>query len=340
MKKSVGLGLMIGMIFFGIAVAQTAQNREKHEDAILPMFIINMSKVMKESTEGKKAASQIQTTPGASQQKLAESIDQKIQAEGLALKMRNDLKRIAKDIGAKNHLGTIFDLDKSGIVYSDASMDLTETVILIYNGNESHSPLSANAQKMAFINSQRVLEESIEGKKAIAQIQKAPSASQRETANRLFLKIQDELMPIVNDIGSKNKIGAIFDIASSGIVYCHPSLDITDIIIKRYNGTSSSMSLNIDPYKIAVVSSERVLAESMEGKKVTSQIQVTPDADKAATSNRLYEKMQGDLFPLVKDIGVKNGYGVIFDLGKAGIAYFDPSIDITDGLIARYDQRK
>jgi Skp family chaperone for outer membrane proteins/TolB-like protein len=304
---------------------------KKPEDDFEPIYIINSAKVLKESAEGKKALPQIQMAPSASQQEMRDRLNKKIKEE---------LISIVNDIGIKNKLGAIFDLAISGIIYYDSSLDLTDVVINRYNGNESNSPMNTVSLKIAVVNAQRVLEESIEGKKAISQIQTAPSSSQQEMWGRLFKKMQEELISIVNDIGIKNKLSAIFDLGKSGLVYYDSSIDITDIVINRYNGISSSSSVNIDPFKIAVVKAQRVLEESIEGKKATSQINMTPRAAQPETQNRFYKKIQDEVISIVKDIGTKNGYGAIFDLGASGITYNDSSIDITDNLISRYDKTK
>jgi len=56
-----------------------------------------------------------------------------------------------------------------------------------------------------------------------------------ETAARLFQKIQNEVMPIIEQVGKEKGLAAIFDRQNSGVVYFSPSTDITQEVIQRYD---------------------------------------------------------------------------------------------------------
>jgi len=56
-----------------------------------------------------------------------------------------------------------------------------------------------------------------------------------ETAARLFQKIQNEVMPIIEQIGKEKGIDIIFDLQRSGAVYYSPTVDITKEVIQRYD---------------------------------------------------------------------------------------------------------
>jgi Skp family chaperone for outer membrane proteins len=56
-----------------------------------------------------------------------------------------------------------------------------------------------------------------------------------ETAARLFQKIQNEVMPIIEQIGKEKGIDIIFDLQRSGAVYYSPMVDITKEVIQRYD---------------------------------------------------------------------------------------------------------
>ncbi|HHF51446.1 MAG TPA: OmpH family outer membrane protein [Candidatus Aminicenantes bacterium] len=56
-----------------------------------------------------------------------------------------------------------------------------------------------------------------------------------ETAARLFQKIQNEVMPIIEQVGKEKGLEAIFDRQNSGVVYFSPSVDITQDVIQRYD---------------------------------------------------------------------------------------------------------
>ena len=57
----------------------------------------------------------------------------------------------------------------------------------------------------------------------------------QELTQRLFKRVQDELIPIVETLGKERGLEIIFDLAKSGAVYWNPAIDITVEVIKRYD---------------------------------------------------------------------------------------------------------
>jgi len=57
-------------------------------------------------------------------------------------------------------------------------------------------------------------------------------------------------------------------------------------------------------------------------------------------AERLFQRIQNELLPIIEQMGKENGMDVIFDLGKSGAIYFSPSIEITQEVIQRYDASK
>jgi Skp family chaperone for outer membrane proteins len=148
--------------------------------------------------------------------------------------------------------------------------------------------------KMGMINSQEVLEKSVEGKKAIAQLQAADkkysdqvtqlddqikqlqnrlstqrltltqeaaagiqadiqrkqtdrqrtaedaSRSMQDLQSTLLLRIQNEVMPIIEQVRKDKGLDLIFDLNRSGTVYFNPALDMTDEVVKRYDASKAT----------------------------------------------------------------------------------------------------
>jgi outer membrane protein len=65
-------------------------------------------------------------------------------------------------------------------------------------------------------------------------------ASMQELSQRLFLKLQSELMPIVQALGKEKGYDVIFDVQKSGAIYWNPAADATDEIIKRYDAAKAA----------------------------------------------------------------------------------------------------
>ncbi len=55
---------------------------------------------------------------------------------------------------------------------------------------------------------------------------------------------------------------------------------------------------------------------------------------------RLFNKVKGELLPIIEQLGKEKGFDIIFDLANSGALYFSPEIDITDEVIKRYDASK
>jgi Skp family chaperone for outer membrane proteins len=65
-------------------------------------------------------------------------------------------------------------------------------------------------------------------------------SSMVELQNRLFKKLQDELIPIVEQLGKERGLDVIFDLGKSGAVYWSPAIDLTAELIKRYDALKAS----------------------------------------------------------------------------------------------------
>jgi outer membrane protein len=77
-------------------------------------------------------------------------------------------------------------------------------------------------------------------------------------------------------------------------------------------------------------------------KKRTDQKRLSEDAvrELQELQYRLFNKVQGELIPIIEGLGKEKGMDVIFDLAKSGAVYVNPVIDVTDEIIRRYDASK
>ncbi len=55
---------------------------------------------------------------------------------------------------------------------------------------------------------------------------------------------------------------------------------------------------------------------------------------------KLFNKVQSELIPIIEALGKEKGIDLIFDLAKSGAVYFNPTVDLTDDVIKRYDASK
>jgi len=57
---------------------------------------------------------------------------------------------------------------------------------------------------------------------------------------RLFNKLQNELRPIIEEIGKEKNLDMIFDVGNSGIIYFNPAVDLTAEVIQKYDASKTN----------------------------------------------------------------------------------------------------
>ena len=62
----------------------------------------------------------------------------------------------------------------------------------------------------------------------------------QELRFRLFSRVQDEVIPIIEGLGKEKDLDIIFDLANSGAVYFKPTIDLTAEVIKRYDASKAA----------------------------------------------------------------------------------------------------
>lgn len=71
------------------------------------------------------------------------------------------------------------------------------------------------------------------------QAEDATRAMQELQANTLS-RVQDDLIPIIEQVRKDMGLDLIFDMAKSGTVYFNPAIDVTSEIVKRYDAIKSA----------------------------------------------------------------------------------------------------
>jgi len=57
-------------------------------------------------------------------------------------------------------------------------------------------------------------------------------------------------------------------------------------------------------------------------------------------TQRLFNRLQGELRPIIEQIGKEKNLDVIYDIGSSGIIYYNPAIELTQEVIQKYDASK
>lgn len=151
---------------------------------------------------------------------------------------------------------------------------------------------SQEGARFGVLNSQEVLEKSVEGKKAYAQLQEA-------------------------DTKYKNDLTGL------------------DEQIKQIEGRLAAQRLTLTGQALQGLQADL-------DRKRTERKRLTEDAVKALQQLQfqLFERIEGELMPLIERIRKDKGLDVVFDLTKGGAVTFNPAIDITAELIRLYDASK
>jgi Skp family chaperone for outer membrane proteins len=64
-------------------------------------------------------------------------------------------------------------------------------------------------------------------------------SSFQETRDRLFGRLQNEVRPIIAQIGKEKNLEIVFDLNNSGAIYYNPIIDITEDVILRYDASKA-----------------------------------------------------------------------------------------------------
>ncbi len=154
------------------------------------------------------------------------------------------------------------------------------------------SGLAQQEVKIGVVNSQEVLEKSVEGKRVLAQLQDKDKRNQAELSRR-----DEEIQELQTRLNTQR-------------------LTLTQEALRN-------------------------LTTDLE-RKQTERRRFYEDAGREMneTAERLFQKVQNELLPIIEQVGKEKGLDMIFDLAKSGAIYFSPTVDFTQEVISRYDASK
>jgi len=61
-----------------------------------------------------------------------------------------------------------------------------------------------------------------------------------EARDRVMQELNQKIMPVVDQIGKEMGLAAIFNKFESGLIYASEAIDITDVVIKRFNDSQGA----------------------------------------------------------------------------------------------------
>jgi Skp family chaperone for outer membrane proteins len=112
--------------------------------------------------------------------------------------------------------------------------------------------------------------------------------------------------------------------------------------LARLDNEIKQLETKLNTQRLTLTDEAAMQINSDMEKKKTDQKRLSEDAVREIQElqYRLFNKVQGELIPIIEGLGKEKGMDVIFDLAKSGAVYFNPVIDLTDEVIRRYDASK
>jgi len=148
------------------------------------------------------------------------------------------------------------------------------------------------ASKIGIVNSQDILDKSVEGLRVLGQLQ-AADKKYTESITRL------------------------------------------DDQIKQLQNRLSAQRLTLTPDAAAGIQADIQ-------KKQTERQRMAEDASRAMQElqARTLDQLQKEIMPIIEQVRKDKGLDIIFDLGKSGVAFMSPALDLTAEILKRYDALK
>ncbi len=112
--------------------------------------------------------------------------------------------------------------------------------------------------------------------------------------------------------------------------------------LARLDNEIKTLETKLSTQRLTLTEEAALQINSDLERKKTDQKRLSEDAVREIQElqYRLFNKVQGELIPIIEGLGKEKGMDVIFDLAKSGAVYVNPVIDLTDEVIRRYDASK
>lgn len=61
----------------------------------------------------------------------------------------------------------------------------------------------------------------------------------KEARERSLQDMEKQIMPVINEVGKEMGVAAIFNKFESGLIYASDAIDLTDVVVKKFNESSA-----------------------------------------------------------------------------------------------------
>jgi len=112
--------------------------------------------------------------------------------------------------------------------------------------------------------------------------------------------------------------------------------------LAKVDNEIKQLQTKLSTQQMTLTNEAAVQIQSDIDKKTTARKRLEEDAtrDMQQIQYALIQRIRGEMVGIIEAIAKEKGYDLVLDLGASGIVFFNPTIDITDELIKRYDATK
>ena len=112
--------------------------------------------------------------------------------------------------------------------------------------------------------------------------------------------------------------------------------------LAKLDNEIKQLQTKLSTQQMTLTNEAAVQIQSDIDKKTTSRKRMEEDAtrDMQQIQYALIQRIRGEMVGIIEAIAKEKGYDLVLDLGASGIVFFNPTIDITEEVIKRYDATK
>ena len=103
-----------------------------------------------------------------------------------------------------------------------------------------------------------------------------------------------------------------------------------------------NLETRINTQRLTLTQEAMLQLSSDLDKKRTDRKRLAEDSlrDMQEFTGKLFQRVQNELLPIIEQLGKEKNLDIIFDLARSGAIYFNPTIDMTQEVVAKYDASK
>jgi len=113
-------------------------------------------------------------------------------------------------------------------------------------------------------------------------------------------------------------------------------------ILTKFDDEINQLQTRINTQRLTLAEEALYNMNTDLQKKQTDRKRLAEDAvrDFQDLQVKLFGKVQSELIPIIEALGKEKGIDLILDLQKSGAVYYNPSVELTEDVIKRYDASK